>query len=109
MGIDVRIEFSTKSGNLPDLDRCIYDIKKGGYQEGSMFVVVTYDRYYGIGYERGPWGKIAGVLMELFACEDVDKVWYGGDDYVELFTPEKVLEICAHYMKNGERPYRNGR
>ena len=69
--------------------------------------IYTLERYYGPHYERGSWPNICAVLMLLHACKNVEKVWYNGDssDHQEC-PPEKVLEISAHFMKVGERPYR---
>ncbi len=65
------------------------------------------DRYYIEGYERGVWPRIAGVLMELFASEDVETVWYGSDEEgVEEITRGDVLRLTDHYMRVGCRPYR---
>ena len=68
-------------------------------------------RYYGIGYERGPWPIIAGVLMSLFASPNISRVWYFGDisdiENSEPITREEVARISMHYMKHGERPYRD--
>jgi hypothetical protein len=46
--------------------------------------------------------------MLLHACENVETVWYDGDNCETLreCPPERVLEISRHYMQHGERPYR---
>lgn len=66
------------------------------------------DRFYGKHYEPGVWPVIAGVLMELFASPDITAVYYGGDSFDEILeiTPSEVCEISLHYMKVGNRPYR---
>jgi hypothetical protein len=67
----------------------------------------TCHRYYGEGYERGPWPHIAAALMILFATEGVERVWYGSDcEGPSEIKPEDVLKTCAHYMAKGCRPYR---
>ena len=124
MGIDAQIYFKLKDGkNLPD--DLAFDLGLSGdyskIKEYNRFdddypnfnpthEVYTLMRYYGQGYERGPWRIIGGILMALHACEDVEKVWYDGDcgDTYEECPPERVLEISKHYMENGERPYRRG-
>lgn len=116
MGVDAMIYFKAKNSDV-DLD---WNLPNGfsvsavdgeTYLEtcGATHQVSTYARYYGKGYERGPWGDICAVLMLLHASPDVEKVWYSGDcvDVAEEFTPEKVLELSEHYMKFGNRPYRS--
>lgn len=67
----------------------------------------TGHRYYGEGYERGPWPHIAAALMTLFASEGVERVWYGSDcSGPREIKPEDVLKTSAYYMANGCRPYR---
>ena len=114
MGADVEIYFRTTDGEDPILDRSVpngleivkYTAPRAG---GPTHFISTLTRYYGIGYERGPWVYICALLMMLHACETVDKVWYNSDYSEERHecTPEEVLKISAHYMKNGERPYRS--
>lgn len=65
----------------------------------------TGHRYYGTHYERGPWPILAGILMELIQNPDIEKVWYGGDEFAEEMTREKLLALTLHYMNNGHRPY----
>lgn len=45
--------------------------------------------------------------MTLHASEDVETVWYYGDnsDCSEPFTPQRVHEFNAYYMANADRPY----
>jgi hypothetical protein len=65
-------------------------------------------RYYGKGYERGPWQHIAAALMVLFATPGVTRVWYGSDcSGPAEITPGDVLELSAYYMAHGHRPYRS--
>lgn|SRR5574337_36845 len=76
--------------------------------EGATHEVDTSARYYGPGYERGVWPDLCAVLMLLHACPAVRKVWYGGDTTEDV--PEcprtRVLELTAHFMEHGCRPYR---
>lgn len=74
---------------------------------GATHELDTGARYYGEGYERGPWPKIAAVLMELMQDPDIEGVWYGGDDWPKLMTPDELIGTTRHYIANGERPYRN--
>lgn len=118
MGIDVEIYF--ECDGEPVLERWLpsdYKIVPVGDRswegcDGATHRIETMARYYGEGYERGPWGEIASVLMLLHACPSVKRVWYGGDDHSVALPecpPERVLELCAHFMRHGERPYRDAR
>jgi hypothetical protein len=113
MGVDACIYFKTKTGDGPKL----YNVLPAGAkivkaqewgQEGSTHEVEQRWRYYGPGYERGPWPLIAATLMSLMASEDVETVWYYGDcsDGDEAFTTERMEQYNRHYIKNGDRPYR---
>jgi hypothetical protein len=116
MGVDVRIWFKTKDGQEPALERSLphgYSIVAADVNaclHGATHEIDTYARFYGKGYERGPWPAICAVLMLLHACETVEKVWYDGDtcESPRECPPERVIEISWHYMQYGERPY-NGR
>ena len=113
MGVDACIYFKTRNGEEPDL----YDsLPKGAaiieaeewMQDGCTHAVNQEWRYYGPGYERGPWPRIAAILMTLMASEDVETVWYYGDcsDGDEPFTPSRLEQYNNHYIANGDRPYR---
>ena len=118
MGLDARIYFSTDDGQAPELcdslpnDCEIEEVGNGSCRlyapTGSTHEVDQVWRYYGVSYERGPWPKIAAVLMSLHASRNVSAVWYGndGNDGVGPCSRQKVLELTAHYMKFGDRPYR---
>lgn len=114
MGIDTCIYFKTRDGRNPELCDSLpsgFEVVKAGEDEceGATHEIATYCRYYGPGYERGPWPLIAATLMALHASENVETVWYFGDCHESdaPFTPERVLEFSAHYMREGDRPYRN--
>ena len=113
MGVDAYIYLKTRNGEEPTLcdslpQGCsMVDAKKWA-PEGATHEIDQCWRYYGPGYERGPWPSIAAVLMALHASPDVETVWYFGDcsDGDEPFTPQRVHEFSAHYMTEGDRPYR---
>jgi len=114
MGIDACIYFKTFSGGEPTLcdplpESCSISLADSWACEGSTHQIDQCWRYYGPGYERGPWPRIAAVLMALHASKDVEAVWYFGDcsEEDEPFTPQRVQEFSAHYMANGDRPYRS--
>lgn len=117
MGIDAEIHFELDSLDEPTdlwlpsecqlLNFCHFTLSEATHTVDNGF------RYYGIGYERGPWPKICGILMSLFASKNVKRVWYFGDNLpcltdnnINPITVEDVLEISRHYMTYGERPYR---
>ena len=115
MGIDACIYCKTSDGEAPRLcdnlpDRTKIITAREWTQESCMHEILQPWRYYGPGYERGPWPLIAAVLMILFASENAETVWYFGDDLDfdgdDPFTSEQVAEFSKHYMKHGNRPYR---
>lgn len=62
--------------------------------------VDTMARYYGPGYERGPWPDIYGAIRTLQAAFPEAKVFYGGDtsdDGIEC-TDEYLAEIWEHFL-----------
>lgn len=64
-------------------------------------------RLYDHGYERGPWPQIAQRILELWGDEDVETVFYYGDNEDELaeLTPQRFNEINLHWIQWGHRPY----
>ena len=116
MGVNACIYVKTRDGQEPDLcdslpNECKVITAPEWACDGATHEVDQPWRYYGPGYERGPWPRIAGVLMALHAAPNVETVWYFGDcsDGDEPFTPERVQEFIAHYMQEGDRPYRRPR
>lgn len=112
MGIDACIYVKTSDGQEPELcDGFPYgaSLKAAGINApaGATYEVDQSWLYYGKGCERGPWPRIAAVLMTLHASPNVETVWYFGDSSEgdEPFTPERVNEMNAYYMQNGVRPY----
>jgi len=113
MGVDTCIYVRTRDGKEPELvdslpNECsVREVREWSVENATHEIEQCW-RYYGPGYERGPWPRIAAVLMALFASPNVEHVWYFGDcsDEGEPITPEQVMEICAHYMRVGDRPYR---
>jgi len=71
----------------------------------SVLEVSTMHRYYGPGYERGPWASIR-------ACGDwlqhnVGPTFYGGDSGDSLGPWEREATVCqAHWLRHGHKPYR---
>lgn len=127
MGVDAVIFVRTTDGQPPALD---FGTLSGGatlqgvkprdndselwadYIEDRCGVRPTHKvenswRYYGPGYERGPWPEIAATLLYLMAAPNVDGVWYDGDsaDSPEAFDVSRLDEINDHWLRHGTRPY----
>jgi len=120
MGQDVVIYFKIKDQRKPILE---WDFLPGDYEiqdlsedddgykitpwEDATHRVDTNSRFYGIGYERGSWHEICGVLMLILSSKNVEKVWYGSDAEIskEVFTVNDLLDLCKYYIKHGNRPY----
>jgi hypothetical protein len=63
-------------------------------------------RYWGPGYERGPWFDISGVLMAAMGMTGME-VCYGGDtDEPELMTPERLAHYWQHFCGPNGNDYR---
>ena len=112
MGINACIYVKTSDGQEPNTCDSLplgCSVIATEFFEGATHEIDQRFRYYGHGYERGPWPSIAAVLMALHAAPNVETVWYFGDcvDGDEPFTRESVLEFSMHYMTVGDRPYRN--
>ena len=115
MGLDARILFRTEAANfelgdclparfaIQPVDACWLAVNP----EATHQIDCGGARYYGEGYERGPWHEIAPALILLFSNLDVERVWYGGDEEMPLpeITRERVLRLTAFYMEHGTRPY----
>jgi hypothetical protein len=113
MGIDARIyaRLRDATGEFEFLLPNGYTLQPADPEcapDGATHEIDTLARYYGEGYERGPWPELCAVLMLLHARPDVENVWYGGDGTEDV--PEcpkaRVQELSAHFMSNGCRPYR---
>jgi hypothetical protein len=116
MGVDACIYFKTRDGFEPPglgtlglgtllPSKCPIIAAVDDFVESATHEIDQNWRYYGPGYERGPWPIIAAVLMALHASHDVETVWYFGDCFGEdgPFTPQQVLAFTAHYMATGRR------
>lgn len=115
MGIDVEVYVETTpefaaSGELDYSHFGFEGVEEARFgPEGATHRLLTYMRYYGVAYERGPWINICAVLMDLMQEPNVKRVWYFGDcsDGGAPLTIDDVLEISRHFMTHGERPYRD--
>ena len=71
----------------------------------------TMQRYYGIGYERGNWIRLSG-LINILRQMSGGKVYYYGDNQDEAhseFTREDQDKVDKHWADNQEHPYRDAR
>lgn len=78
----------------------------------SLYIIDFHlSRYYGIGYERGPFEQTVYVCCWLRRQPEVESVYYAGDysffEEAEEFTEQYERDIVEHYFKNGYGPYRN--
>lgn len=111
MGIDVEIAIRAKTGYEPPSPNHIDGtVVECAYLDGYTHEVSSATRYYGRGYERGPWPEIAAYLLTLMADQNVEAIGYGGDasDHRETVTLEWLTQMNLHYIDNCERPYRVG-
>jgi hypothetical protein len=71
--------------------------------DGEM---MTLDRYYGSGYERGDWPRLRGFI-EWLQRHTEGEVLYGDDstDHVIPATPDFLDRMQAHWDEYGNEPY----
>lgn len=75
-------------------------------EPGEQVIVVNLTgRYYGPGYERGPWWVYASIARWLRRRISGGRVFYGGDGTCGELTPEVENEIWDHFIQNGNDPY----
>ena len=109
MGIDVEIVMRVKPGHTPhDPAHIDGTVSESDYIPGYTHELSSCTRYYGPGYERGPWPQISAYLLELLADPNIEAVGYGSDssDYREPVNLEWLTQMNLHYIDNEERPYR---
>lgn len=109
MGIDCEILILT-DGTEPDI--CWlpgFELQPGDEvdfrdYEGANYYVYSFERYFGPGYPRGCWPRIAYQLLQLMGSTNVKKVWYGGDTGSALkeCTPEYIDELTRLYLSRKE-------
>src|SRR5690349_3019641 len=127
MGIDVNLyaegEVSDEelaAANLYMINRC--DIADDWQKTGNVLnrddeewftaprvALSTMVRFYGEGYERGPWPNIYGAIRLLQTALPGCKVFYGGDstdDGIEC-TEEYLAEVWAHFLGPNGDDYRD--
>lgn len=120
MGVDVEIYIRLKDGaDIPSNDSYVEgQFTMAGdddwWSEDFPFVnanLSSMTRYYGVGYERGPWPQISSLLLSLLANPDVEAVYYIGDHSEphedDVFTLEALEELNKYYVKNRHEPYRS--
>lgn len=73
----------------------------------TVLEVSTMSRYYGPGYERGDWPRIAATL--IWMTHNLPGVtYYGGDNCDDLLeaTPGFIQEMFDYWSTSGHIPYR---
>lgn len=113
MGIDATIKFKTTM-TVEEIEReiplesyvSVCNVISDFSDYGETHEIDTPFRYYGKHYERGAWGSICDILMNLIQSEKIECVWYGGDDNCTECTIESILETSKYFMEVGNRPYR---
>lgn len=76
--------------------------------KGATHRLSSITRYYGPGYERGPWPVICGDLLRTMSDPDVETVWYGNDyGAMDEITFEIWSEFSAHYLNHRHEPSRS--
>jgi hypothetical protein len=75
-------------------------------EPGGVLRVNTLHRYYGEGYERGNWPRLAAVIGWLNFNLPTAKVYYGGDSGdLELADGDFLDAMWAHWATVGRSPY----
>lgn len=81
------------------------------YEPAPTIQVSSLDRYYGLGYERGPWPAIR-AMGEWLAANIPGELRYGGDsdDSWEALRPwpEIRAQLDAWWREHKNEPYRRG-
>lgn len=100
--VDTEGEYGRKHGPLVADANNHYGIS--GVQ---ILKVRTLHRYYGPGYERGPWPILRAMIAFLKAHDCI--VHYGSDsgDTMEIATDDWIATMDKHWASNGGRPYRD--
>ena len=125
MGIDVRLyaenvnkvdqeyldrinaELTDKYINPRD-EKDVWEIFEFEGRRNSQIVFKTMQRYYGIGYERGDWIKLSGLINILRQISG-GKVYYYGDNQDEPiyeFTRDDQDKLDKHWADHQNHPYR---
>src|SRR5689334_7021691 len=119
MGIDIQIYVK---GDVSDeeLDRArdewdfrIYDARlersDWDHDKGRVQVDQTYIRYWGPGYERGPWPQIASWIEAMSAAFPNRDICYGGDDdddeTIPIVTDDMMRKFWAHWRSPKAHDY----
>ena len=75
----------------------------------ANYTIIGLGSFYELHYENGNWPCLAYILMLLFQCDKVEKVWYGGDSgnfKIKLISEEDVTYLTSYFMKFGSKPYK---
>lgn len=120
MGLDAQIEIRgiKNAHSLADLNTRIASVLTQDLiaDYGAYFKFIQNDvaefqtmwRYWGPGYERGPWFDISGVLMTAMGMVGLE-VRYGSDadDEPPIMTSQRMVEYWNHFCGPHGNDYRN--
>lgn len=120
MGVDVYIGISLHDKtDIPDNNSLVegeFRQVEHYWAEGAPLIdaiLSSLTRYYGKGYERGPWPQIHALLLETLMHPNVAKVWYWGDNVDPDENAEIDLdwlgEMSRYYVEFGHLPYRGSK
>lgn len=117
MGIDVNL-YVTGFVTDPELDAAVRFFKERelrGIPERSRWRDDTIDidmngaRFWGPGYERGPWLEIHACILATVAAFPGHSVYYGGDsdgDMSPIVDQDMLDEYWAHWLSPHWNDYR---
>lgn len=126
MGMDTRIVMRTASpiseeklklagydlaAALPDLFARArhYNERKTIELNGNVYEIDIWCRYYGPGYERGPFPLIYAALLWLKNRFPECRLYYFGDSYeldeVSEMSVGRLQEFLQHWLDVGNQPY----
>ena len=119
MGLDAQIEIRgiRNAHSLQELNERIEDVLRTQswsddygnffkFEAADVAVFQSMWRYWGPGYERGPWFDISGVLMTAMGMTGLE-VYYGSDcEEITLMTPERMAEYWRHFCGPNGADYR---
>lgn len=85
-----------------------YSLASWDSGRGTLIKLNSLARYYGPGYERGPFPEFFMLWQWLRINLEGCVIWYGGDcsDMLERLTEAREHEILVHWATKGHQPYR---
>lgn len=93
-----------KTGELAGQHALSFEVDGDGRQVATVNTLI---RYYGPNYERGPWPDIRAMVEWFWRHFPGCEVHYGGDDEVDVITPEELNDINNCYLDYGHGRYQS--